>query len=64
MLAGNTQLYKHSSNVPLCANKIQEWFDAAGFPVGVYTNIFVSSRYSEHIIAHEKIAGVNLTGSE
>lgn len=64
ILAGNTQLYKHSSNVPLCAIKIQEWFDTAGFPKWVYTNIFVSSRMSEHIISHAKIAGVNLTGSE
>ncbi len=64
ILAGNTQLYKHSSNVPLVALKIQELFDRAGFPNGVYTNLFVPSSMSEIIIAHKYIAWVNLTGSE
>lgn len=64
MLAGNTQLYKHSSNVPLSAAKIAELFEKAGFPEGVYTNLFVSSRLSEHIISNPKVAAVNLTGSE
>jgi succinate-semialdehyde dehydrogenase / glutarate-semialdehyde dehydrogenase len=32
MLAGNTQIYKHASNVPLCAEKIQDLFDKAHFP--------------------------------
>jgi acyl-CoA reductase-like NAD-dependent aldehyde dehydrogenase len=31
-LAGNTQVYKHSSNVPLVAVKIEELFKKAGFP--------------------------------
>ncbi|MCH2188913.1 aldehyde dehydrogenase family protein [Candidatus Gracilibacteria bacterium] len=64
ILAGNTQIYKHASSVPLCAKKIQSLFDNAGFPKGIYSNVFVSSRLSEHIISNPKIAGVNLTGSE
>jgi len=32
ILAGNTQLYKHSSGVPLVAEKIEELFEKAGFP--------------------------------
>lgn len=64
ILAGNTQIYKHSSNVPMSALKIQDLFDKAGFPKGVYTNVFVSSSLSEHIISNPKITGVNLTGSE
>lgn len=56
ILAGNTQLYKHASNVPLVAEKIQELFDRAGFPTGVYTNIFVQSSMSELIIGHKYIA--------
>jgi succinate-semialdehyde dehydrogenase/glutarate-semialdehyde dehydrogenase len=55
-LAGNTQIYKHSSNVPMVAVKIQELFDKAGFPEGVYTNVFVSSSLSEHIISNKYIA--------
>ncbi len=64
ILAWNTQVYKHSSNVPMTAVKIQELFDKAGFPEGVYTNLFVSSSLSEHIISNKYIAWVNLTWSE
>lgn len=64
ILAWNTQLYKHSSNVPLVALKIQELFDKAWFPKWVYTNLFVSSELSEHIISNKFIAWVNLTWSE
>lgn len=64
ILAWNTQIYKHSSNVPLAALKIQELFDRAWFPKWVYTNVFVSSSLSEHIIKNKYIAWVNLTWSE
>ena len=64
ILAGNTQVYKHSSNVPLTALKIEELFDKAGFPKWVYTNLFVSSSLSEDIISNKYIAWVNLTWSE
>ena len=64
ILAWNTQIYKHSSNVPMVAIKIQELFEKAGFPKWVYTNVFVSSSLSEHIISNKYIAWVNLTGSE
>jgi succinate-semialdehyde dehydrogenase / glutarate-semialdehyde dehydrogenase len=33
LMAGNSIILKHSSNVPLCAQKIEEIFDAANFPV-------------------------------
>lgn len=64
ILAWNTQIYKHSSNVPMVAIKIQELFEKAGFPKWVYTNVFVSSSLSEYIISNKYIAWVNLTGSE
>ncbi len=64
ILAGNTQIYKHSSSVPMCAQKIQDLFDKAWFPKGVYTNLFVSSKDSEYIISNKFVAWINLTGSE
>ncbi len=64
ILAWNTQVYKHSSNVPLIAEKIESLFKKAGFPEWIYANLFVSSRYSEDIISHKYIAWVNLTWSE
>lgn len=64
IMAGNTQVYKHASNVPMCAEQIEKWFLKAGFPQGVYTNLFMSSRQSELVISHKYVRGVNLTGSE
>lgn len=64
ILAGNTQLYKHASNVPMCAKQIEDFFVKAGFPEGIYTNLFVSSSQSELIISHKYVRGVNLTGWE
>lgn len=64
ILAGNTQVYKHASNVPACAQQIEKFFRLAGFPEGVYTNLFMSSSQSELVISHKYIRGVNLTGWE
>ncbi|MCH8518684.1 aldehyde dehydrogenase family protein [Candidatus Gracilibacteria bacterium] len=64
IIAGNTQVYKHASNVPQCAAAIEQLFLDAGFPEGVYQNIFISASQSELILAHKYVAGVNLTGSE
>ena len=64
IIAGNTQLYKHASNVPLCAQAIQQLFDDAWFPKGVYTTLFIKSSQSELIIKHDAVQGVNLTGGE
>lgn len=64
ILAWNAQIYKHSSNVPMIAIKIEELFVKAGFPEWVYTNLFVSSSLSEYIISNKYIAWVNLTWSE
>lgn len=64
ILAWNTQVYKHSSNVPLSALKIEELFKKAGFPDWVYTNLFVDPNLSEYIISNKYIAWVNFTWSE
>lgn len=64
ILAWNTQVYKHSSSVPMSALKIEELFKKAGFPEWVYTNLFVSSSLSEDVISNKYIAWVNLTWSE
>ena len=59
--AGNTTVYKHSSNCPLAGQAIEDLFTEAGFPQGIYTNIYSSWSQSEHIIANKHIVGVNLT---
>jgi succinate-semialdehyde dehydrogenase/glutarate-semialdehyde dehydrogenase len=63
LMAGNTALLKHASNVTLSALAIQEVFDAAGFPPGVFTPLFVGGDRVAPIIADPRIAAVSLTGS-
>lgn len=64
IMAGNTVVVKHASNVPQCAIAIEQMFHEAGFPKGVYTNILISGRNTGQIIAHPLIKGVSFTGSE
>ncbi len=61
LLAWNTTVYKHASNVPICAAKIEELFLKAGFKPWVYQNLCVSSNDSEYIISKKEIKWVNLT---
>ncbi|WP_372715452.1 NAD-dependent succinate-semialdehyde dehydrogenase [Novipirellula sp.] len=64
IMAGNTVMVKHASNVPQCAVAIEELFNDCGLPSGVYTNLFVSSEFVEAIISDSRVQGVSLTGSE
>lgn len=64
IMAGNSVMVKHASNVPQCAEKIEQLFEECGIPKGVYANLFVPSNSVEKIIAHKLVRGVSLTGSE
>lgn len=64
ILAGNTQLYKHASNVPMCLEAIHKLFADVGFPAWVFTALYISASQSEQIISHPAIQWVNITGSE
>jgi len=63
LMAGNTTLLKHSSNVPQCAVTIEEIFEKAGFPTNVFRSLIVGSKSIEKIINDKRIAAVTLTGS-
>lgn len=63
LLIGNTAVLKHSNLVPGCAIEIQNIFDRAGFPEGVFTTLIVSHRSIERILASDYVQGVSLTGS-
>lgn len=64
LMAGNTMVLKHASNVPQCAAKMEEIFTEAGLPKGVYTNLFVPGSKISDLIADKRIKGASLTGSE
>ena len=63
LMAGNTALLKHASNVTRSALAIQEIFEAAGFPPGVFSVLLVAGDRLGPVIADPRIAAVSLTGS-
>jgi succinate-semialdehyde dehydrogenase/glutarate-semialdehyde dehydrogenase len=64
IMIGNVVLVKHASNVPQCAQAIEDLFKEAGAPEGLYTNLFLAGSNVSAYIADERIKGVSLTGSE
>jgi len=64
LMAGNTAVLKHASNVPQCALAIEEAFRAAGFPRGAFRTLLIPSSSVPALIEDARIAAVTLTGSE
>jgi succinate-semialdehyde dehydrogenase/glutarate-semialdehyde dehydrogenase len=64
IMAGNTVLLKHASNVQICARQIENVFIKAGFPRGVFQNLVLGSDKVENIIENDIVKAVSLTGSE
>ena len=64
LMAGNTALLKHASNVPACGAAIEEVFLKAGLPDGVFQNLFADIPQMEAIISHAAVKAITLTGSE
>ena len=64
LIAGNTGVLKHASNVPQCALAIEEIFDLAGAPKGVFKSLMISASQVKQVIEDDRIHAVTLTGSE
>ena len=64
LVAGNTGLLKHASNVPQCALAIEEVFHKAGFPQGVFRALMIRASQVARVIEDKRVAAVTLTGSE
>lgn len=64
LVAGNTCLLKHASNVPQCALAIQSLLADAGFPEYVFSTLMLPSSRVAAVIEDPRVHAVTLTGSE
>jgi len=63
MAAGNVVVLKHSSQTPLCAERLQQAADAAGLPKGVFQIIHCSHDAVADLVADTRVSFVTFTGS-
>ena len=63
LMAGNTLLLKHASNVGGCARAIAGVFRRAGLPAGVFQTVLVGSDQVPALVRHPAVKAVTLTGS-
>lgn len=63
LIAGNAVVLKHSHQTPLCAERFQQAFDAAGVPAGVFQHLHLSHAHTARLMADPRIANVCFTGS-
>ncbi|MGW1818405.1 NADP-dependent succinic semialdehyde dehydrogenase [Streptomyces sp. NPDC002125] len=64
LMAGNTGLLKHASNVPQTALYIEDLFTRAGFPEGCFQTLLIGSGAVEAVLRDPRVAAATLTGSE
>ncbi|MFI1577016.1 NADP-dependent succinic semialdehyde dehydrogenase [Embleya sp. NPDC020630] len=64
LMAGNTGLLKHASNVPRTALYMGELFTRAGFPEGAFQTLLIGSKLVERVLSDRRVVAATLTGSE
>jgi acyl-CoA reductase-like NAD-dependent aldehyde dehydrogenase len=63
ILAGNAVILRHSSQTPLCAERFDECFRAAGLPPGVFQVLHASHDDTLRLVASPGIDFIAFTGS-
>ncbi|MBT5919153.1 MAG: aldehyde dehydrogenase family protein, partial [Alphaproteobacteria bacterium] len=63
LMAGNAVILKHSHQTPLCAERFEEAFQAAGLPEGLFQYLHLSHANAEVLMADDRVDYVNFTGS-
>ncbi len=64
LMAGNTSILKHASNVPQCALAIESIFERSGFPKGSLVTVLIGGGRVERLLRDRRIVAATLTGSE
>ena len=64
LMAGNTGVLKHASNVPQAALYLDTIFERGGFPLGSFRTLLIGSREVKAVIEDARVKAVTLTGSE
>lgn len=64
LMAGNTAVLKHASNVPQCALAIEDIWRRAGLPEHVFRTLLIGADQVERVIADSRVHAVTLTGSD
>jgi len=63
LMAGNTALLKHASNVPESALQIEKIFTDAGFPKRSFSTLLIKSDAVKAILENDIVKAATLTGS-
>jgi len=64
LMAGNTGLLKHASNVPQAALYLDALFERAGFPKGSFHALLIPASRVETVLRDPRVVAATLTGSE
>ncbi|WP_020577821.1 NADP-dependent succinic semialdehyde dehydrogenase [Actinopolymorpha alba] len=64
LMAGNTGVLKHASNVPRTALYLDRLFTRAGFPEGAFAALLIGSTDVEQVLLDPRIRAATLTGSD
>ncbi len=64
LMAGNTGLLKHASNVPQCALALEDILKRAGFPDGAFQTLLIGGDKVERVLRDDRVMAATLTGSE
>jgi len=64
LMAGNSILLKHASNVTGSGLLIEKIFHESDLPSDLFRTIIIDHDQSEALIGHDKVRGVTLTGSD
>jgi succinate-semialdehyde dehydrogenase/glutarate-semialdehyde dehydrogenase len=63
LMAGNTVLLKHASNVPGCAARLEQILTDSGLPAGCFQNLYLTDAQAGTAIRSRRVRAVTLTGS-